>query len=242
MRTLAMTAALATALAGTGCIVTEDHRTGDLDLAWQFRNSDGVLAGNFTAGNTGCGTAAITEIDLSVFDAFNNRVVFRTFPCVESGTGLPRAFVSGLRTGTYSYVATAWRVDAPVFEDANTFLVSDNATTPVDATLDVLTPAPLTVYFTQGGVATCAGTPRIRYDLYTAGGTFLESNDQIPCDPVSTGFTANTDQDTGFTYQVNVFALTSGGAAVTERCASVRHTGFPATVNLLTSPQATCPL
>jgi hypothetical protein len=241
MRTLTLTALLATALAGTGCFVTTNDPSGDLDLAWRFQNSDGLTAGNWTAANSGCATAAITDLDLSVFDAFDNRVVFRNYPCREAGSGFPGAVVAGLSSGNYSYLVTAWRLDAPVFEDGGSFFVDANATTQIDATLAVLSPAPLTVYFTQGGLATCSGTPRIRYDLFTSGGTFLESNDQIACDPVSTGFTADTDRPTGVNYQVDVFAMTAGGASVSERCLTlVRHTGFPTTIDLIAAPDANC--
>lgn len=240
MRTLTLTAVLATALAGTGCIVTTDGPTGDLDLAWQFQNSDGAIAGNFTSGNSGCGTAAVTDLDLSVFDG-NRRVVFQNFPCREAGSGFPGAVVTNLPTGSYTYLVTAWRVDAPVFEDGGSFFVDANATTTVDATLAVLSPAPLTIYFTQGEVFTCSGTPRIRYDLFTLGGTFIESNDQIACDPVSFGFTADTDQPTGFTYEVDLYAMTAAGVSVNETCRTqVRHTGFPTTIDLLAAPDPAC--
>lgn len=241
MRTLALTAVLATALAGTGCIVTADEPTGDLDLAWRFQNSDGALAGNWTAGNSGCGVALPDDVSVALYDDFNHLVFSRTFPCQEAGSGLPRAYVSNLRSGSYAWVATAYRAGSPIFEDGGSVFVNTNATAQVDATLGVLTPAPLTIYFTQGGVFTCAGTPRIRYDLFTAGGVFLESNDQIACDPVSFGFTADTDRPTGFSYEVDLYALTAGGASVNETCRTlVRHSGFPTTIDLLAAPDPAC--
>ena len=243
MRTLALTAALATALGGTGCIVTTSDPAGDLDLAWRFQNSEGAIAGNWTAANSGCGVALPDDVDVALYDTFDNRVLFRTYPCEEAGSGLPRAFVSNLREGTYTFVVTAYRAGSPIFEDTGSVFVNANTTTPVDATLAVLSPAPLTIYFTQGGVRTCAGTPRIRYDLYTAGGTFLESNSQIACDPVSFGFTADTDQPTGFSYEVDLYAMTAGGASVNETCRTlVRHSGFPTTIDLLAAPDPACPV
>ncbi len=241
MRALALTAALATTLAGTGCFVSTDEPTGDLDLAWRFQDFDGNLAGNFTAGNSGCGVALPDDVEVAVYDDFNNRVYLRTFPCQEPGSGLPRAYLSNLRTGSYAWVATAYRAGSPIFEDSGSVFVNANATSQVDATLGVLSPAPLTVYFTQNGLFTCAGTPRIRYDLFTAGGVFLESNDQIPCDPVSFGFTADTDRPTGFSYEVDLYALTAGGVSVNETCRTlVRHGGFPTTIDLLTAPDPAC--
>lgn len=244
MRTLALTAALATTLAGTGCIVSTNDPlpgpSGDLDLAWRFQNYDGQVAGSFTAGDTGCSVAAVTDVDVSVFDANQVRVAFVNFPCREAGTGLPRAFVSGLRAGSYSFLATAFRTDAPVFEDGGSFFVDANATTQIDATLGVLSIAPLSVYFTQNGLFTCAGTPGIRYDRFTSAGIFIETN-TVACDPVSFGFTVPADLPVGFTYQFDLFALNASGSSLFERCLqNVRHTGFPVTLDLLVSPQAAC--
>lgn len=241
MRTLALTAALATALAGTGCIVTADDPSGDLDLAWRFQDYDGLTAGSFSAADTGCGVAAVTDVDVSVYTLGGTRVAFLNFPCREAGTGLPRAFVSGLRAGSYTYLATAFRVDAPVFEDGGSFFVDVNATTQVDATLGVLSVAPLSVYFTQGGVSTCSGTPNVRFDLFypSTSSSPVESN-TVPCTG-SYGFTATADQPTGRTFGVDIYALTAGGLSFYEQCLqTVRHTGFPFTINLVPPAQSLC--
>jgi hypothetical protein len=246
MRTLALTAALVTALTGTGCIVSSTPPpVGDADVAWRFQNSDLRVAGNWTQQNTGCGVAAITDVRLTVWDAANRVMVDNYYPCVD-GTGYPRAYLSNLPVGRYTYAAEAWRVDAPVFYDEYFFDVFANQATMEDATLPVLATAPFTVYYTQNGAPTCAGTPGMRFDLYTAGGVFLESTDPNPvaCDPVSTGYTYQLDRATGVSYQVDVFALDGlnvGALSVNETCRQlVRHTGFPATINLLPAPQASC--
>jgi len=243
MRTLAMTAALVTALAGTGCIVSStDHpQVGDADIAWRFQNYDGQVAGTWSQANTGCGLAAITDVRVTVWDSVNRVMVDDYFPCVDA-TGYPRAFLS-LPPGRYTYAAEAWRVDAPVFYDEDFFDVFSNEITMVDATLPVLAVAPFTVYYTQNGVATCSGTPGMRFDLYTAGGALLETTDPTPvaCDPISTGYTYQLDRATGLSYEVDIFALNGLEESVTETCRQlVRHTGFPATVNLLPAPQASC--
>lgn len=253
MRTLALTAALVTALTGTGCIVssTEPQYFGDADVAWRFQNYDGQVAGNWTQANTGCGVAAITDVRLTVWDAANRLVVDDYFPCVDA-TGFPRAYLADLPVGRYTYAAEAWRGDAPVFYDEYFFDVFANEVTMEDATLPVLAIAPFTVYYTQNGVRTCVGTPGMRFDLYTGGGTFLQSTHPIPvaCDPISTGYTypldpvSGLDPATGFSYQVDVFALDGLDAlagSVNETCRQlIRHTGFPVTVNLLPAPQASC--
>jgi len=243
MRTHAMTAALVTALAGTGCIVSSTEPLyGDADIAWRFQNYDLQVAGNWTQTNTGCGVAAITDVRVTVWDSASRVMVDDFYPCVDA-TGYPRAFVSGLPPGRYTYAAEAWRVDAPVFYDEYFFDVFANEITMEDATLPVLAVAPFTVYYTQNGVATCGGTPGMRFDLYTAGGVLLETTDPTPvaCDPISTGYTYLLDRTTGLSYQVDIFALDNLGDSVNETCRQlVRHTGFPATINLLQAPQASC--
>jgi hypothetical protein len=253
MRTLTVTAALVTALSGTGCIVSStDQPVGDADIAWQFRGSNGQVEGNFTTGFTGCGAqgdpqAAISHVLLTVWDAFG-RVVLNgvSYPCVDN-TGYPRAFVSGLPTGHYTYVAQAWRVDAPVFDNdftpRDSFDVFANQVSTVDATLDVLPTAPLTVYFTQNGAFTCSGTPQVRLDIFfpATSGTLLEPSTTIPCATSNFGYTATLDQPTGVAYGYDIFALDVGGASVNENCLqSVVHTGIPAVIDLLPAPQASC--
>jgi hypothetical protein len=239
MRTLAMTAALVTTLTGTGCIVSStEPPMGDADVAWRFQNYDGQVAGSWTQANTGCVEAAVTDVRLTVWDSFDRVLVDDYFPCVD-GTGYPRAYLPNLPAGRYTYAAEAWRVDAPVFYDEYFFDVFANEVTMEDATLPVLAVAPLTVYFTQGGAYTCGGTPSIRFDLYDPGSALIEST-TVAC-TTSYGFTATADQATGFSYGVDLFALTAGGLSLNERCLqSVRHTGFPATIDLLPAPQGAC--
>jgi hypothetical protein len=242
MRSLALTAALAATLSATGCYVSNTTPTGELDLAWRFRASDASVAGDFTAADSGCSLAAITDVDLTVSDTFGHTVVFRNYPCEESGSGLPRAFVSGLPPGDYDFLATAYRVDAPVFETSGGFTVPDGGTRLVNATLDVLTPAPLTIYFTQRGAFTCSGTPEVRFDIFfpASSSSLVESN-TVACTS-SFGFTATHDQSTGQSYGVDLFALNAQGASVNEHClVTVRHTGFPVTIDLFRAPDGSCP-
>ena len=255
MRTLALTAALATALTGTGCIVSStDVMVGDADIAWQFRGSNGQVEGNFTTGFTGCGAAgdpqaSISHVLLTIWDGFGRVVVNgASYPCVDN-TGFPRAFVSGLPVGHYTYVAQAWRVDAPVFDNdfspRDAFDVFANEITTVDATLDVLPTAPLTVYFTQNGLYTCSGTPQIRFDIFfpANSGTLLEPSTTIGCATSNFGYTATFDQPTGNTFGYDIFALDGGSPvrSVNERCLqTVLHTGIPAVIDLLAAPQSNC--
>jgi len=244
MTRLALTA-LATLALGTGCYVDNGSTgprtgTGTLDLAWQFRGSDGLVAGHWTAADSGCDAAVITDVDLSLIDGGGARILFQNYPCQESGTGLPRAYASGLPSGRFSYLATAYRQGSPVFTDNGSIVISDGLVTSVDATLDVVSPAPLTVYFDQRGSLTCNGTPNVRYDLFTAGGTLIETR-TLACDPVSGGFTVTADQPTGFTYQLDLYAIDGAGRSVNEMCrVNVVHDGFPVLIDLLQAPQPSC--
>jgi hypothetical protein len=241
MRTLAVTAALVTALGGTGCIVSANApMVGDADIAWRFRDYDLALAGDWTQGNTGCGVASVSFVRVTLRDGAGRVVDDRNWGCVDA-TGYPRAYVAALPVGRYAYTLEAWRVDAPVFYGQGVVDVFDGQTTTEDATLDVEAVVPLTVYFTQNGARTCApagqfSTPSIRVDIFypATSSTLLEPSTTFACAGSNFGYTARNDQPVGNTYGYDVYALDAGGLSVNERClVSVRHTGFPVTINLL---------
>lgn len=243
MNRLALTATLASALLGTGCVVTPADLIGDLDIAWQFQNSQGVVAGNFMPDNTGCGVAAIATVRLVLRDAGNRTIVDQDFPCREplGYGGYPRAYLSGLSAGHYTYQLTAYRSGSPAFDDTGSLDIFDSTVTYVDSTMVVTAVAPLTVYYTQQGALTCSGTPSVRYDLWNAAGTTSLETNTVACDPVAGGFTATADQPTGVSYLVDLFALNGSAQSVNERCSTtVLHSGFPVTINLLPAPDASC--
>jgi len=237
MRTLALTATLAAALAGTGCIVTTDQPTGDLDIAWRFR-SGARIEGNFVPGNTGCGTAAVTDVRVAIYPVGSNRAIFdASFPCTDASQ-YPRAYVSNLPIGRFDYLVEAWRVDAPVFDAVGTVDVFTNDVTQANATLDVLTTAPLTVWFSG---TTCGATPDIFYDAYyPSTATVPFDSHAVPCTS-SYGFTLAQDQTTGLTYGIDIYA-SSGGTYTKANCLSaVFHDGFPETIALLSPGASGCP-
>lgn len=237
MRTLALTAALATALAGTGCIVTTDSPTGDLDVAWRFR-SGARIEGNFVPGNTGCDTAAVTDVRVALYPPGGSRAVFdASYNCTDN-TGYPRAYLSNVPVGRYDYVIEAWRVDAPVFDGVGSVDVFTNDVTQANATLDVLTTAPLTVYYSG---TTCAATPDIFYDAYYPSTDTVPFDSQpVPCNG-SYGFTLAQDQVTGRTYGIDVYASIGGTYTKANCLSSVFHDGFPQTIALLSPGASGCP-
>lgn len=242
MRTLALS--LAAALLGTGCIVTSNDPVGEVAIFWRFQDSQGELAGNFTAADNGCDVAGVTDVDVEIFDG-PNRIVFQTFPCAQAATGLPRAVVGGLETGTYDWVITAYRLNDAVFADAGAFVIREDAVTEVPATAGVLLTAPLTLYYQLNGQFTCAGVSTIYFAVYNAAGTVLLDSGEVPCDPVSNGFSL-APLPSGIDYLVDFFQaldrpLGAGGIAEYELCGFlVRNTGFPATVNLQPAPHFSC--
>jgi hypothetical protein len=234
---------LAAAVLGTGCIITDDDPPlgfGDLDVSWRFRNFDGSLAGDYSAANPGCSEAGVTEVDLSLWRG-STRVAFQTFACQETAASLPGAFLQDVREGTYSYELTGYRLDEPVFQDGGTVSILPNHATQVLATLDVLTPQSLTLYYSLNGVLTnCSTTPSINYALYNQADV-LVSGGEIDCDPVANGFSV-TNLSVGTTYYLEFLqAVDSIGESRFELCAvNVRHTGFPVFIDLAPAPDASC--
>lgn len=234
---------LAATVLGTGCVVTTEEPTGEATFSWRFRDFDGYVAGNWTAGDNGCGTAGITEVDLELFDG-PTRVFFHTYACSEGGTNLPRGGVVGLREGVHDYRLTGYRLSSPVFEGVGSVSISAAVPADVAATLDVLTPIPLTLYYTQNGTYSCAGTPSVYYAVYTdASRTTLVSSTTIACDPGAYGFSLPGDLDAGYTYYLDFMQLLDGGGiSQFEQCGvPLRHAGFPLIVDLSPAPAPSCP-
>ncbi len=233
---------LAAAVLGTGCVVATEEPTGDATFTWRFQDLDLNLAGNFTAGNTGCGMAGITEVDLEVF-AGASRVFFHTYPCEEAGTGLPRGSVVGLLEGGYDYRLTGYRFNSAVFEALGGFTAISGSPAYVEATLDVLTPIPLTLYYTQNGTYSCAGTPSVYYAVYTSSSLATPvSSATIPCDPAAFGFSLPSDLPVGNYWLDFMQLLDGGGFSQWEQCSvGLRHGGFPLIVDLSAAPALSCP-
>lgn len=233
---------LAAAVLGTGCVVTTQDPTGDATFAWNFRDWDGYLAGNFTAGNDGCALAGVTDVDLDISDG-GGRVFFRTYSCTEAGSGLPRGGVVGLSEGVYTYRLTAYRLSSPVFDAVGSVSISASSQAYVEATLDVLSPIPLTLYYTQNGAYSCAGTPSVYYAVYTnASRSTLVSSTTIACSSGSYGFSLPQDLAVGSYYVDFMQLLDGGGISQYEQCAlTVRHAGFPVVLDLSPAPAPSCP-
>jgi hypothetical protein len=244
MRLVALTAV---AMMGTGCFVSSSDGgpinpgSGDALVYWNFTDWDNNVAGNFTAANSGCAVAAVTDVDLEILRG-GVRVEFFTHPC-EAGNGVPGTTVANLRPGTYTYQATAYRGVDPVFENFGSFTVGDGLETVVETTLDVLTPQPLSIFFSRAGVFTCTGVSSVFYALYTPGGVSLISSASIACPSnQELYFPQPAASQVGSTYFVDFLQLLDGGGLSThEKCGvNVRHTGFPVTVDLPAGVDPAC--
>ncbi|WP_242346655.1 hypothetical protein [Anaeromyxobacter terrae] len=241
MRRLALT--LATAVLASGCIVGDDHvdhRVGDATLYWNFRNVDAQVAGDFGAANAGCVDAGVTEVDLELYRG-STRVLYQTYPCQESGTSLPRAGVGGLEEGEYGWRLTAYRIDEQVFTSEGGLVVVRDRNTDLRATLDVISPQSLTLYYTINGAFTCGNASSIYYSLLDTARTNVVSTGTIGCDPVASGFSIS-GLPVGANYYLDFLqALDSRGVALYERCGlALRHTGFPIVIDLGAAPQPAC--
>lgn len=239
MRLVALTAV---AMLGTGCFVSSsDPGSGDAFVYWNFRNFDNVTAGNFTAGNPGCDIAAVTEVDVEVLRG-GARVDFFTATC-QATNNMPGTAIPNLRPGTYTLVLTAYRGADPVFEGFDSFTIGDGLETTVQTTLDVLTPQPLSIFFSKAGVFNCTGVASVYYSLSTSGGALVSSN-EIAC-PSNQELYLPAASTVGANYRLDFLqtldAPLPAGGATFERCSvGIRHTGFPAVIDLLAAPDPAC--
>jgi len=243
MRLAALTAV---AMMGTGCFVSATEvgpvvGSGDAVVYWNFQNWDNVIAGDFTAANSGCAVAAVTGVALRITRG-GALVEDILHPC-ESGNGVPGALVLNLRPGTYTYLATAMRGNDPVFENGGSFTIGDGLETRVDTTLDVVFPQPLSIFFSRAGVFTCTGVNSVFYALYTSGGASLISSASIACPSnQELYFPQAAASQVGATYFVDFLQLLDGaGLSTHEKCSiNVRHTGFPVTIDLPSGIDPAC--
>jgi hypothetical protein len=235
---------LAAAVLGTGCGSSAPPPpppppTGEATFNWRFRDLDAVIAGNFAAGNNGCTTAGITDVDVEIFVGAT-RIFFHTYPCADP-SGFPSGSVASIAEGSYNYHLTAFRLSDAVFDAVGVVDIISGSPAVEFATLDVLTPIPLTLYYTQNGSFTCNGTPSVYYAVYTASNllTLVDSN-TISCGSPY-GFTLPQNLPVG-NYWLDFFQLLDGGGISRwERCSTtLRHAGFPLVIDLAAAPGGGC--
>jgi hypothetical protein len=198
--------ALAATVLGTGCIssTTTDlppTPSGTATFFWQFRDFTGATAGDYSAAHSGCSAAGVTDVRVTVFSgsvvAFDLKL-----PCQDPTNGLPGAVTDPIAAGTWSYTLTAYRLQDPVFSVDGVVTIPANADIPVDTTLSVVTPAPLTMYYLFGGSATptCSAQAggyvypitSVEYELYNSANVLVSSaagSSALACSTASNGFT-----------------------------------------------------
>jgi hypothetical protein len=119
MRTLAMTAALVTALTGTGCIVSSTEPTGSVDLYWQFFRTTYTQAvvppydpwDNTPAGTGACVDSGVDEVRIDLPDG--GQV---TVGCLRSGT--QGVALDGIFAGRRTFVVTGLRGGTPLYRSS----------------------------------------------------------------------------------------------------------------------------
>jgi hypothetical protein len=241
MRNLALVAAALLPLV-SGCVSSSSEPpVGSATVYWSFESSDGLFAGNWTQSNSGCAVAAVTEVRVAITTSGGALVESLLHPC-EASNGVPGAAVPSLTEGGYHVVATAYRGADPVFTDSANFSVAAGMDTPVQLTLGVTASQPLSIFYKQAGIYTCAGvnTANGIYYSISDGGVLVTAGHQ---DCVSNYELYLPLADAvGTTYTVDFLQMLNGGTSIYEKChVAVLHNGFPVVINLGLSPDPSCP-
>jgi len=110
MKRLALCACV---LAGSGCAVEASPARGDMSVSWTFAG-------------TNCTTAAVTSVNVQIFDISGASIANSSFPCSQA----PASFTQ-LALGSYTYDVSGFSSDgsrtyeatgtAQIHEGANTF-------------------------------------------------------------------------------------------------------------------------
>ena len=258
--------ALAATVLGTGCIssTTTDlppTPSGTATFFWQFRDFTGAIAGDYTATHPGCSAAGVTDVRVTVF---SGNVVDLKLPCQDPTNGLPGAVTDPIAAGTWSYTLTAYRLQDPVFSVDGVVTIQANADIPVDTTLSVVTPAPLTLYYFLGGSATptCSAQAggfvypitSVEYELWDSPSSvgqpghspisIAAGSSALACSTVSNGFTIPGLTAGGQYYLRYLEAWStsySGTTPVFGICGqTVYNDGFPVDLNVFAATAA-CP-
>lgn len=194
---------------------------------------------------TGCATAGVTEIDITV-DGFTETVA------CAGPNGVPGARLPGFLRGAYDWRVDAIRNGVVAFTASGSTVARTCSDAPVDVDLRAVTPNDLVVYYDFNGQvpAACFGNgtaiANLDYELRdaanrTAATTCLASNAGVctsqaanPCDPASFGFTILDLPVGGYSFAYLDAVDAAGGVRLSACQAPVRHDGFPVFVNLTT--------
>ncbi len=240
MRKLALLAVVLMPLV-SGCVssTSPDPGSGSATIYWNFQSFDYQIAGDFTATSSGCLRAGVNEVDLTVRDVGGATVHYQSHFCQDATNGVPGAVVT-LLPGSYSFEATAFRgpdhyTAAPVFSSTGTFTVANGLDTPVDTTLDVLSPQPLLVLYSENGTVSCSGVSSVNYAVSDAVG--LVEAATVSCDPYNELLVrgvGGAGLTLGTTYTIDYLQMLDAASySMYERCSvPVVPNGFSVVVDL----------
>ncbi len=245
MRRIA-TMLLAGAAVLAGCGTNHRSTPGSITFYWNFRNSPGEVAGNFTQANTGCDVAGVDTIRVIIDGSATDQ------PCVQPSNGVPGATLFDFQRGQYDYRLEGYASGERVFVASGVTSADWNVDTPVDVTLDAVSPQSFVVYYdVRGEVPTqCVvdGVPVAGavFELQDARGNLVDTT--LGGDGVQRPVPCNQSFGVAFapltlgTYYLRYFALVDRtGASLVQACGlPVSHDGFPIAIDLVTATQ-TCP-
>ncbi len=242
MRTLALTAALATTLAGTGCIVTasDPMPTGTVDLFWQFVRTDwlgatysydpeaGAPAGTGSCAESGVDRVAVSWPSGSISD----------LECRRLGT--QGVSLDGIPSGLTTFTVTGYRASRALYSSSVTVDVPFGSATVPQRVVDVFgIPDHLDVFFdfadAGGGIiagATCANQviDFFTFNIFDGAGTLIVSTQMFSgqkqlCTDLSPGPGVALDAIDRDVYTIRARAYENGVAApIFDSCDTVLNT------------------
>lgn len=261
MRTLALTAALATALTGTGCFISSNPPApvGDVFLYWAFQRAapaqpDGVIVydANYAAVSP-AGVCPESDVDTVRVESgprwfdiactgLSDGSYVQGAVLVDLPAGWNDVTLTGYRGGVASYRSTV-QVNVPADSYTSQYVDIAGLAAPLEAFayLSYQVPAP------GGSYLTCAeaSSPNLSIFIYDVVFGLLVDSFQAGCsDPLPAfAYSETLDLDD---YDVRMQGRTPGGTLVFDSCtvplahfgSQVGASGFTAT--LFTSPVPTC--
>lgn len=228
MRTLALTATLATALAGTGCIVTTDQPTGSVDLYWQFVRTtwDNQTLTYDPEASAPAGTGFCPESGVDTVDVRWAGGTLVTLDCRRAG--VQGVALDGVPAGLVRFTLTGYRGSQALYRSSiDVNVLEGTPATAVSTVADVYgIPADLDVWFRfadAGGLipgATCfsEGVDYFTFSVIdsantTVASTTMFAGGRVPCSDSTVYPGVALDQLDLDTYAIRARAFRVGTAA-----------------------------
>ena len=229
---------LATATLGmTGCYSRRDP--GTMTFYWNFRSSQGAVAGDLSVANPGCDVAGVDQVEVLID---NGRF---TSTCVGSN-GVPGVQLQQFLPGAYPFQVNGLRQGEVVFTVSGTANADYNVDSQVPVTLDAVPTQSFVLFYNVNGftptqcVFNGRGVAGIVYWLEDSLGRLVSTTQvagpsaqqPVACDPLSFGISV-PNLPVGAYFLRYFQAIDGAGATIVQTCGTgVSHTGFPAIINL----------